>query len=442
MKPKKTTWKTKTVQKLTTTVWNLKTKSSQRLKMNLMKHTKSLLLTAMMLTCGMVFAQPGRETDAAVQYKNNFLPAIMSGDMVKAKKSIDEAKKAIDEAAAHPETRTSPKTFLLMGDIYFGYIAAYSQDSILMEQRGEEFLNTAISGYKTSLELAKAAGPKVEKKFKAEVKETVMQKKGLFGMPMAKLFEDGKYKDAAEGYELQIRLSDVLSQKDSTSTFNAGLCYERLKEFKKAAEKYEACIQMGYSLDKTILMASMAHRNANNFEAAEKVVSEGRKNRPNDKDLLLELVNIRVQKGDKEGSEKVLNEAIASDPNNKQLHYIIGTIYSELKENEKAETALNKALEIDPNYPEALYQLGAHLITWAGDIRMAADKLKFEDPNYTKLSADADATLNRAIIPLEKYISSNPKDVDVLNILSQIYRKINNIEKSNEYKKKAEEAKQ
>jgi Tfp pilus assembly protein PilF len=165
---------------------------------------------------------------------------------------------------------------------------------------------------------------------------------------------------------------------------------------------------------------------------------EGRKKYPNDRDLLLELVNINIDAGDAAGAEAALNEAISTDPNNKQLHYTIGTIYIDLKEYEKAENALNKALEIDPNYADALYQLGAHLVTWAGETKTAANQLKFGDPSYNKMIEDSEATYKRALIPLEKYIEKSPNDKDVLNILFQLNRSLGNSEKAMEYKKRAD----
>ncbi|MFO0495102.1 MAG: tetratricopeptide repeat protein, partial [Flavobacteriia bacterium] len=121
-----------------------------------------------------------------------------------------------------------------------------------------------------------------------------------------------------------------------------------------------------------------------------------------------------------------------------QLHYTIGTIYIDLKKNDKAEAALNKSLEIDPNYQDALYQLGAHLITWAGDVRAAANQLKFGDKNYDKMVIESDDLYRRALTPLEKYIEISPNDKDVLTILSQLHRNLGDINKSAEYKKRAD----
>jgi Tfp pilus assembly protein PilF len=113
----------------------------------------------------------------------------------------------------------------------------------------------------------------------------------------------------------------------------------------------------------------------------------------------------------------------------------------DLKQNEKAEQALVKALEIDPNYEDALYQLGAHLVNWAGEIRNTANNLKINDPNYDKMLAESDATYKKAVSPLEKYAEKNPTDKSVLTILFQLHRNLGNMEKAAEYKKRADSIK-
>ncbi|MGY8926841.1 MAG: tetratricopeptide repeat protein, partial [Flavobacteriales bacterium] len=150
------------------------------------------------------------------------------------------------------------------------------------------------------------------------------------------------------------------------------------------------------------------------------------------------LVNTNIDAGDAAGAEKALSDAIKNDPNNKRLYYTIGTIYIDLGENQKAEDALTKALEIDSNYANAQYQLGAHLVGWAGDLNTNARKLKLGDPNYDQMIKQSQDAYGRAVSPLENYISNNPEDKAVLNILFQLHRNLGNSEKALEYKKKAE----
>ena len=63
--------------------------------------------------------------------------------------------------------------------------------------------------------------------------------------------------------------------------------------------------------------------------------------------------------------------------------------------------------------------------------------MKYNDPRVAELEEKSSEIFNRAIIPLEKYVSKQPKDKQVLTILSQLFRNIGNIEKSTEYREKA-----
>jgi tetratricopeptide (TPR) repeat protein len=99
---------------------------------------------------------------------------------------------------------------------------------------------------------------------------------------------------------------------------------------------------------------------------------------------------------------------------------------------------LLQTLKFDPNYADAQYQLGAHLVTWGSETRIAANQLKFGDPNYAEMMKNADEIYKRALNPLEKYIASNNKDKEVLTILFQINKTLGNTEKALEYKKRAD----
>jgi tetratricopeptide (TPR) repeat protein len=260
----------------------------------------------------------------------------------------------------------------------------------------------------------------------------------MFGMGVGMLYEKKMYKETAEAYEMQVELSSVLGQIDTTSIYNSAVCYEKAAVYDKAAINYDKLGKIGYKGTSCYVMASSCFRKMKDIQRAKSLIEEARKKAPLDKDLLLELVNINIDSGNSAGAESALNEAIVSDPKNKQLHYTIGTIYIDLKQNEKAEAALLKALEIDPNYQDALYQIGAHLVTWAGDVRTAAGQLKFGDPNYDKMIIQSDDTYRRALAPLEKYIGLSPNDKAVLTILSQLHRNLGDLNKSAEYKKRAD----
>lgn len=398
---------------------------------------KNIFRSSALFMCGIALttsalAQKKNETSAAVEFKNKYQVALISGDNEGAKKALIAAKGFIDLAAEHPETKESPKTLYYKGEIYSNFLVLGMQtmDTSFIKLAGEDALEVSIAAYKKGFE--------VSDKFDRDIKDAVMQKRGMLDMYSNAMYKNEMFKEAGELYMTQAMFSDAVNELDTTSIFNGAICYEKASEFVKAAEGYEKLAKAGYKGTTTYVLASAAYRKGGQPEKSKAIIAEGRKKYPSDKDLLLELVNTNIDQGDAAGAEAALNEAIAKDPNNKQLHYTIGTIYIDLKENTKAEQALNKSLEIDPEYIDALYQLGAHLVTWAGDTKTAANQLKFGDPNYNKMIQESDDIYKRALIPLEKYIAKSPNDKDVLNILFQLHRSLGNSEKAMEYKKRAD----
>ncbi|MEN9401156.1 MAG: hypothetical protein RL632_2259 [Bacteroidota bacterium] len=398
-----------------------------------MKNLAILIGTALLSSSA--FAQKNNETSAAIEYnkfKDQVTMMMMGGgsDFAAMQSTIKKAKEFIDLAAANETTKSSPKTLFFKGEIYTGYLMAFATDTVFAETEAENYLNTGLAAYKQSLT--------VSAKFKGDIQESILQKKQIFGMGIDQLYQQEKYAETAEAYELQVRLSDAMMQVDTVSLYNAGICYEKAKQYEKAGNKFSEAARFNYKLPYAYAKASGNYRLAGKSDMAKAIISEGRKKFPTDRDLLLELVNISIDEGDNAGAEAALAAAIATDPNNKILHYTIGTIYSQLKQNDKAEMALNKALEIDPQFDDALYQLGAILVTWAGEKKTEANQLKFGDARYDAMLKEADDIYKRALVPLEKYIAKNPNDKDVLTILYQLHRSLGNTEKAIEFKKRAD----
>lgn len=391
----------------------------------------SLALGVLALS-SVAFGQKKNETSAAVEYKTKYLPALMQGDFETAKKALRSAKEFVDLAAAHPDTENSQKTLWLKGEIYYNYLTVgmMSQDTSFIKEAGEDAIDQSVAAFKKGYPLGKKHKADIE----ASVGKNVEQMNGMAGM----LYQAEQFEGAAEVYETMAKYNDAIEVMDSISIFNASLCYEKAEKYDKAAAGYEKLAEAQYKGVTSAVDASRAYRKAGKIEKAKSIIDKARETNPSNRELLLELVNTNIESGDAAGAEKALNDAIATDPENKALHYTIGTIYIDLKENEKAEESLNKALEIDPNYVDAQYQLGAHLVTWAGDLKQEANDLKFGDPNYNKLIAQSEETYKRALIPLEKYIEAFPNDKPVLNILFQLHRNLGNSEKAIEYKKRAE----
>ena len=395
------------------------------------KSSNFLFLVGTLLISSSIFSQKKNETSAAVAYKTTYSNALASENLSGAKKALLDAKKFIDLAADNMETKESPKTLMLKGAIYttIYLFANDSKDTALFNLVGPTALEDAA--------IALKKGYNSGDKYKADIADVVNEKFQAIETISMSMYNEKKYKEAAQMYSTQAKFYDAINLLDSNSLFNSALCYDRAGDYGNAAKTFEKLAKAGYKGGSTYAMASNAYRKNKQFAESKLIISEGRNKYPQDKDVLLEAVNSCLEANDSNGAELLLTEAINKDPNNKLLHLTIGSIYIELKQNEKAEAAFNNALAIDPDYQDAQYQLGATLVNWAGSLIAQTNNLKYNDPKIKVLEKQATEIYNRAIAPLEKYITKNPNDKNVLTILSQLYRSIGNMEKSDSYKERA-----
>jgi tetratricopeptide (TPR) repeat protein len=402
--------------------------------MNMSLRNLGLAVGVLAITSTAAFGQKKNTTTANME-RIQAEKAMLSQNMETAKSKLLSAKEYIDKSAVHEDTKDDQKTLWLKGEIYSSIITLgmTTQDMELIKVVGENGMEEAIESLKKAYPLGK--------KFKEDIVNTVDKNRVALNGMAGTLYGADMFGEAAEAYLGQAKFAECVNLIDSSAIYNAAICYDKIKEYEKAAELYEKVAKTGYNGTTSYVLASIAYRNAGQTDKAAALIAEARKDHPTDRELLLETVNTYLSTGDNAKAEKALADAIAADPNNKQLHYTIGTIMIELGKNEEAETALNRALEIDPDYVDAQYQLGAHLVTWAGNLKTEASKLgPNENAKYKELDTQMDETYKRALIPLEKYIAAYPDDKTVLTILFQIHRNLGDSAKALEYKKRADAA--
>ena len=112
----------------------------------------------------------------------------------------------------------------------------------------------------------------------------------------------------------------------------------------------------------------------------------------------------------------------------------MGTIYDNIsndttktaaEQNEafnNASEAYTKAMQLNPNYFEAAYNLGAMYVNKAAMINDVANKLPFDQSEkFDQMKKEADSYLVKAVPYLEKAAELDPKDINTLYSLKQIY---------------------
>lgn len=199
--------------------------------------------------------------------------------------------------------------------------------------------------------------------------------------------------------------------------------------------------------------------NANNDPNAIKVLEEGRAKFPDDTEILFAEINYYIQSQQYDILEQKLKEAISKEPNNPSIYTAMGNVYMNLSSQEFAKdrksvegqkhfdqslSYFNKAVEIDPKQFDALYSIGSlyfnkavEQIKYAGTLGMSKEDQK----SYDEVIKDANKLMESALPYFQKTEAMDPNDMNTLIALSEIYARMNDFEKSNEFKKRLQNVK-
>jgi tetratricopeptide (TPR) repeat protein len=379
-----------------------KLKTTKRKANKILTMKKQLLLAGLSLVLSTAtFAQKKNVTDAILLMRK-YNPM---GEVAANKKTVTEAKNFIDLAAANAETAEDLKMHLYRGQIY------YCLNEIGNIESATSGAPQDLSSVNGNKEVAMASFKKVlddpKKAWTTDAQSFINSRVDFMFNQGITAYNAKKYVDASNAFMAANEIKSYLGETFKDAEVNTSLAANYAVEDFLAAKKYDEALSFAQGISEKM---------------------------PQNIDILISIVNINLQKGDVAATETYINKALALDPLNKQLYYVLGTSYMDKKENDKATIALKKAIEIDPAYNEALYQLGAHLYNLAVEKRNATVELDYKDPKAAKLEAEAMDLFKQALEPLEKYVSQNPDDKAILDILYKTNMKLGNIEKAKEYK--------
>ncbi|XP_076011948.1 BBSome complex member BBS4 [Genypterus blacodes] len=150
------------------------------------------------------------------------------------------------------------------------------------------------------------------------------------------LFLQGKHKAAIEFYHGAARLNE----KDWEISYNLGVCYSFIKNFKNAEEQLNIALQL-HKHDRTFMMLGKVHLLA----------------------------------GDTDKAIEVYKTAVEFSPENTELLTTLGLLFLELGKYQKAFKHLGNALTFDPNNYKAILAAGSMMQTH-GDFDVAMNKYR------------------------------------------------------------------
>ena len=217
-----------------------------------------------------------------------------------------------------------------------------------------------------------------------------------------------------------------LSKVDTTALYNAGYTAWAVKNYERAKNFFEKCLDAGYYYEGGEVYAKLGdvYTNLGDAKKGAEILEQGFVKFPQSQSILIGLINYYISSGDNADRLFVLiDEAKKNEPNNASLYYVEGNIYKELKNMDKAIESYYKCAEINPEYEFGF--IGAGLLYYEQAIELqekASNEL--DDKKYNALVVEFEQALKNALEPFEKAYAlskDNSLKVNIAEYLKNIY---------------------
>ncbi len=184
------------------------------------------------------------------------------------------------------------------------------------------------------------------------------------------------------------------------------------------------------------------------------VLEKGRKMFPASSEILFAAINFHITKQQFDVLEGLLKDAIAAEPNNPSVYTALGNVYMNLFNQEfgangdselagkyfgEALSYFKQATVIDPQQFDAVYSIGSLYFNKAVELIKKASSLglsKAEQEEYNKLLKESSSLMETALPYFQKTESIQPNDANTLIALSEIYARMDDLEKSKLFKER------
>jgi tetratricopeptide (TPR) repeat protein len=324
---------------------------------------------------------------------------------------LDKARVDVDKAIVNEKTSGKAKTWYTRGQVYEGMLESPIYSKQLKPGEG---LQNAYESYNKTIELdtkdgefGKLAMPRLD---------------GLYG----RAFNDAVNSYNAKDYDKAIasyKLASQIKPQDTTAVLYSAYAYEAKQDFAGAKTSYNQLLGMNYKSPTVYNRLLQIARQQNDNAEASKILKQALVAYPNNKNFMLEDLNVSLAGGKGEDAIAKINKTIAADPTNSNLYAVRGSLYDTQKKNELAVADYRKALELDPKNFDAQYNLGVYNYNKAADFYTRASKMDLKSYNVSgrKLEAEGKKSFEAAVPYFEHALEMQPNDRNTLTSLKKIY---------------------
>ena len=213
--------------------------------------------------------------------------------------------------------------------------------------------------------------------------------------------------------------TEVSTGVESEVDQNTYKIYEKSKEFTN--------LRTGLSesrLPEIVKNIALIHVSNGDNEAAMTAIKDARKLSPKDVGLILTEADLYIKLGDETRFGALMQEAIAQDPNNAILYYNLGVVNGNEGKRDEAIEYYKKAIELDPTYEATYLNLSAVILEGESSIVEEMNNLgtsAADNRKYDVLKAKREALFLEAAPFLEQLIKINPKNIEAITTLKNIF---------------------
>jgi len=347
---------------------------------------------------------------------------------------FDQAKSSINDASQDAKTGAQAKTWYYRALIYE---ACYGDTNY--RKKTPDALPEAIKSYRKAMDI----DPKNQ--WKDEIKQGLMECANYSFNEAVKPFNEKDYQKAYSNFSLAAGTYEYLNTTfkvnivDTFATMYAGNAALKMKQYDTAMVMYQKLLDKNISRPELYASLGDLYLQKGDTAKAKDIVSKGVAMFPDDKELIVQELNIYLFSGKPQDAIEKLKAAIAKYPDFTELYIQLGNLYDQIGDTANAAKTYKQAITIDPSNFNAYYRLGASYYNKAVDLNNQMNKLDLsQQKQYDALKQQRDATFKQALPYLEKAYQLDPKDKDTLGALKELYARLGQMDKSNEMKKELE----
>ncbi len=342
--------------------------------------------------------------------------AITNAIMYNEKGTLDKAKAEIDKAVVHEKTKDNAKAWYYKGVIY----QAMAEHPIYGKSVNPAEMSKAAHE-------AFAKVPALETKKKEFSEDAGKRQQLLMNNMYAYALNEGvehynnkKFTDAQKAY----MRAATYKPEDTTAYIYAAYAATGAEDFASAKTLYSQLVDKKMAsptvFSQLLYISSSIDKNDKETLA---ILEKARAAYPNDRNFMLQELDLYLKSGREKESMAKLDAAIAADPTNANLLTVKGNLLDKVNKPEEALASYKKAVELDPNNFDAQYNMGVYYFNKGAALNSKANNMKLAE--YQKsgkaMLNEAKKFFNQALPYFEASLKLKPSDRTTVQSLLKVY---------------------